>query len=101
MLPNPKSSNFPLALKKAREAKGMTRLELAQAAGISGVMPGRYERGLVTPTMSTWQDLNAALGEESVEDEALEYSVDIQDASLEDLISELKARGATKVSLEW
>lgn len=101
MLPNPKSSNFPSALKKAREAKKMTRSELAEAAGVSGVMPGRYERGLVAPTMSTWQDLNAALGEDSVEDEIVDFTVDIQDASIEDLISELKARGATKVSLEW
>lgn len=106
MLPNPKSSNFPSALRNARKERDMTLSELADEAGISRVMPGRYERGESQPTMGTWQLLNKVLfdvDDEEVEAEAHRQEVGstLSEATLEEILEELKGRGFTAVTLAY
>jgi transcriptional regulator with XRE-family HTH domain len=106
MLPNPKSSNFRSALRNARKDAGLTLTELAEAAGISKVMPGRYERGESQPTMYTWQELNKALFEvddEEVEAEAKKQDVgeSLSESTLEQILEELKSRGFGTVTLSY
>jgi transcriptional regulator with XRE-family HTH domain len=67
MLPYPRDPEFPSALKARRELRGLSRAQLARAAGIHEVMPRRYEEpdcGEFTRPRpdSTWLALNRALG---------------------------------------
>ncbi|WP_330113915.1 helix-turn-helix domain-containing protein [Pseudomonas sp. JS3066] len=106
MLPNPKSSNFRTALRAARKEAGMTLSELAAAAGISNVMPGRYERGESQPTMGTWQELNKVLFEvddEEIEAEAKKQEIgdSLTESTLEEILEELKSRGFKTISLSY
>lgn len=73
MLPYPREANFPQALKARRELRGMSRADLAAAAGVHKVMIRRYEEpdcGEFTRPRpdSTWLALNRALGYEIPED---------------------------------
>jgi len=100
MLPNPKSENFPSQLRRERKNADFTLTELAESADISNVMPGRYERGEAVPTMQTWQKLNEALfGAEAEGDEIPSFESSLETATVEELVEELKTRGATKVNL--
>jgi ribosome-binding protein aMBF1 (putative translation factor) len=104
MLPHPHSVEFPAALKSAREAHGMSRAQLAKAAGIHEVMPRRYEEPTCSeftrPTIPTWAELNRALGFEivsessnTVEPPAEEKSLPLSKLSIDDLVGELRKRG--------
>lgn len=100
MLPNPKSDNFPTQLRRQRKVAGLTLTQLAEAAGIANVMPGRYERGETVPTMLTWQKLNEVLfGAEAEEEEIPSFESTLENATIEELIEELKNRGVQKVNL--
>lgn len=106
MLPNPRSSTFPAQLRRARKDAGFTLAELAEEAGISSVMPGRYERGESMPSMSTWQSLNKALfkdiDEEEIEAEAAKQAdLSLKAATVEEILQELKTRGFQSVSLRY
>lgn len=73
LLPYPRNPDFPRALKACREMRGMSRAELAEAAGIHKVMIRRYEEPdcaeFTRPRPeSTWLALNRALGFEIPED---------------------------------
>jgi len=108
MLAAPTSKTFAASLRSARKAKGWTQDQLAVEAEISGVMPGRYERGVSKPELSTWLKLNAALFPDAEDEElnavmeeveAQPDMLDIKDATVEQLIQELKSRGFSSVSL--
>lgn len=79
MLPHPTSPEFPGALKARRELKGMSRADLARAAGIHEVMPRRYEEPecgeFARPRPeTTWLALNRALGYDIPEDLVQDFS---------------------------
>lgn len=104
MLPHPSSAEFPAALKSAREALGMSRAKLADAAGIHKVMPRRYEdptcSEFTRPTEKTMLALNRALGFEPVSAEAAVQpgtpgvaAVLLQSASTDQIVAELRRRG--------
>jgi transcriptional regulator with XRE-family HTH domain len=104
MLPNPNNFKFSEALLKARKKAGLTQEQLAAKAGIAKVMPGRYERGVHAPDMDNWAKLNRVLFPEADESEIeaavhSDNSPALMDATVEELIEELKRRGFTKVSL--
>lgn len=110
MLPRPTDPTFPDALKAAREAKGFTFKELADRVGISQVMPSRYENrdhsNFGPPSDKTWRKLNAVLtgtgnGAEDIEKSADGTDISLKGASVEDIVEELKARGAQSVKIEF
>jgi len=98
-LPDRHSDAFPEALKKARESKHMSYSELARAVGISVVMPSRYENRdnalFSTPSHDTWKKLNDFLtSDEDVVSPLKSFSMD-------ELVEELKRRGATSVQVSF
>lgn len=102
MLPHQTSPEFPAALKAARESKRMSRAQLARAAKIHQVMPRRYEdpncRDFARPTANTWDALNRALGFDSTNEETsqppeAEWKVLLSDASIDEIVAEIRKRG--------
>lgn len=106
MLPDRLDDSFPAALKKAREQKQLSLTELAERAGISSTMPGRYEnRGsklFTPPSLETWRKLNAVLfPEESQDGTVNDKEILLSEASVEQLINQLKKKGAQKLHIEF
>lgn len=104
MLPQRNSKEFPTALKLAREKKGLTNTQLAEAIDINTVMIGRYEHSCApkyfsVPSLDTWNKLNNYLFDGV--DSKIEYIKDISEFSTDELINELKNRGAQKINIEW
>ncbi len=109
MLPSTSHKSFPEMLRKAREAKGLSYTELAHAIGINPAMPSRYENRdhscFCVPRESTWKKLNELFsgtgaplersGTESTE------NIWLGEATVEQMIGELKARGATSVQVSF
>lgn len=99
-LPDRRASNFPEALKQAREAKNMTQAELAKAVGIHAVMPGRYENRahseFTAPSQKTWEKLNKVL----TSDEEFDTNP-LKEFSVDQLVEEIKRRGATAVQISF
>lgn len=106
MLPDRLSPEFPDALKKAREQRKISLSELAQLAGISSTMTGRYENRsnalFSTPSLDTWRKLNIVLfPEESLGLTETQKDVLLSQASIEQLIEQLKVKGAKKLNVEF
>ncbi|MEG0968638.1 MAG: helix-turn-helix transcriptional regulator [Pseudomonas sp.] len=106
MLPDRKDVGFPEALKAAREAKGLSYTELAHAIGLNPVMPSRYENRdhscFGAPRKDTWVKLNKVLfGTELATDATPDDQILLGEATLEELIKELKDRGATSVNVSF
>jgi transcriptional regulator with XRE-family HTH domain len=102
MLPIAASPEFPAALKAARQERGMSRAELARAAGIHQVMPRRYEEPEATeftrPTRRTWILLNRALGFQVDEEREVaegEGGISLREIPTEELVGELHRRNFT------
>lgn len=95
MLPDRDSKDFPLALKKAREDKNISYSELARAIGISPIMPKKYESNVskTRPSQTTWRKLNSFFQEGSAVEKSL------SDSSIEDIVKELRNRGASSVHI--
>ena len=95
MLPDRNSKDFSLALKKAREEKNISYSELARAIGISPIMPKKYESNAskTRPSQTTWRKLNSFFQEGSVVEKSL------NNASIEEIIKELRDRGASSVQI--
>lgn len=58
---NMESTNLGFTIKKLREAKGMSRLELSEAAGISESHLKKIEAGARQPGIKTYQRVMAVL----------------------------------------
>lgn len=101
MLPPRNDPQFPIALKAARIAMGLSKSEVARRAGIHVVMPARYENEVqpTIPEEKTWEALNKVLF--PIESSTTKPNHDLTQVSLDELISELKRRGATSVSISW
>lgn len=116
-LPPVDDIHFRTALRSAREARRLTYYALAKRVGISPVMPRRYEEAkhkmATLPSRATWLKLNAVLfpqeGSEPFDAsaKAAPAGARAQDGpplahySVEELIDELKRRGAASVSIGW
>lgn len=106
MLPNPTNKRFPEALKSVREAKGLSYTEVAKAIGINPAMPSRYENPehscFCAPRDSTWHKLNDLFfGSGSPAKTSNAADIWLGEASVEQIIQELKSRGATAVSISY
>jgi transcriptional regulator with XRE-family HTH domain len=53
---------FPRRLHELRKARGWSQPELAALIGTSGTIIGRYERGIITPSIDVARRLAAVLG---------------------------------------
>lgn len=116
-LPPVNDPSFRQKLREAREARGLSQYALAKLAGIAGVMPKRYEdasdKYATFPNIITWKKLNTVLfpaGSEAAPGTA-EYRPDtssdsktqrlLHEALVEEIVAELKRRGATSVVVNW
>ncbi|SRR5258708_37336546 len=108
-LPRITDPTFRAALREARTAAGISYSELARRAGIHPVMPARYEdeahSNATLPSLKTWEKLNQALFAESAvgaepEDGGVKTRP-LRDAPIDEIIAELKRRGATSVTINW
>lgn len=99
-LPERNAENFPEVLKAARIAKNLSYSELAKAVGIHAVMPSRYEnrehQDFTAPSQKTWEKLNYVLTSEG----DVELSP-LSSFSLDQLVDEIKRRGATSVQIAF
>lgn len=83
-------------MRLARKEKGWTLEEFAKKISVHKVMPGRYELGGTIPSNSTLAKINEQLFEVELESTS-DLEPSLATASVEELIEELKNRGATKV----
>ncbi len=114
MLPNRNDAAFPTALCAAREAKKLNKTQLANIIGIEGAMIGRYENinhsCYGKPSQKTWEKLNNVLFSDvdltvtnlyANNTGASQPKKALKDASFEEIISELKLRGAVSVQVHF
>lgn len=112
MLPSPNDPQFPELLKKAREQQGLSYSELARKIGVHIVMPSRYENRehscFCAPRHDVWLKLNQVLFSIDTQSNDLPketMSPALEDAlanfSIEQLIGELKRRGAQSVDIKF
>jgi transcriptional regulator with XRE-family HTH domain len=97
MLPQRNDQKLAAVIRERRLALNMTQAGLASKAKISGLMVGRYERGGSVPSAQTWEMLNSALYPGTSRD----VSPGLRELSTDDLIAELKRRGASSVTVSW
>lgn len=106
-LPDREDPAFPAALKSAREARNLSYSDLARAIGISTVMPSRYENPnhslFGTPSQDTWRKLNEffASPTRTQESSAAEKAQPLSAYPVDELIAEIKRRGATSVQISF
>lgn len=115
-LPPVADPTFREKLREAREARGLSQYALAKLAGIAGVMPKRYEdasdRYATLPNASTWHKLNAVLfpGDQTPVEgarkdppatNAVQPRGLLAEAAVEEIVAELKRRGASSVVINW
>lgn len=109
MLPPRDDKNFPEALKKARESRGLSYTQLARLVDINPVMPARYENrdnaNFGIPRQDTWEKLNTVLyGKIQMNNETSNLAkendspVYLHEAPTEEIIKELKKRGAISIT---
>jgi transcriptional regulator with XRE-family HTH domain len=98
MLPKRNDKKLPASIRERRLALNMTQAGLASKANISGLMVGRYERGASVPSAHTWEMLNGALYPGSSPVQQLQG---LREVATDDLIAELKRRGASSVTIAW
>lgn len=88
---------------------GLSFTELAHLVGINPAMPSRYENRdhscFCSPRMDTWQRLNEVLfpGEDtsSLPETDTNEDIFLIDATVEEIVTELKTRGAKNVRMDW
>jgi transcriptional regulator with XRE-family HTH domain len=103
-LPDRNHPTFPAALKAAREARNLSYSDLARAIGISTVMPSRYENTehslFGVPSLDTWRKLNEFLTSKTQAKEPTdEKAKPLSTYSVDELVAEIKRRGATSVQI--
>jgi transcriptional regulator with XRE-family HTH domain len=118
-LPPATDPSFRQKLREAREARNLSQYALAKLAGVALVMPRRYEdahdKYATLPNPATWAKLNAVLfpaGPKTTAAESgqfpatpaegkLEKPSLLETASIEEIVRELKRRGAASIVINW
>jgi transcriptional regulator with XRE-family HTH domain len=105
MLPLTSDSSFRIALKKARLDANLSFSDLAKLAGISAVMPSRYENAdhsnATLPNELTWKRLNEALFPNETDNASASKNPTLTNSSIDQIVAELKRRGALSVTINW
>lgn len=118
-LPPVTDPSFRQKLREAREARNLSQYALAKLAGVALVMPRRYEdakdKYATLPTPATWAKLNTVLFppaphaatavNEQPRAAPMENKADkralLESASIEEIVGELKRRGAASIVINW
>lgn len=115
-LPKITDPNFRAALKEARLAANLNFRQLAKRAEIHEVMPSRYENAehsnATLPSFKTWEKLNEILFADTIRTTVIEApntspcaalpeAQFLRDAPIDEIVAELKRRGAAAVSINW
>jgi len=105
-LPDRKDPAFPAALQFARQERNLSYSDLARAIGISTVMPSRYENPTHSlfgvPSQETWRKLNEFFYGSTIQNEIPDEKWQSLSAySVDELIAEIKRRGATSVQVSF
>jgi transcriptional regulator with XRE-family HTH domain len=108
-LPPVTDGSFREVLRKARKDAGLSYSELARRAGIHPVMPARYEdkahSNATLPSLKTWEKLNLALfgagKTETPQKGGATVDRPLRDAAIDEIVAELKRRGAMSVTINW
>ncbi len=118
-LPPATDPSFRQKLREAREARNLSQYALAKLAGVALVMPRRYEdandKYATLPNPATWAKLNAVLFpsgpqagtavSEQLPAAPLECNAEkrvlLESASIEEIVGELKRRGAASIVINW
>ncbi len=108
-----KSPRFPEQLKAARVAAGLTQAQLANLANIDPSNISKYENREhvqhCRPRYETLAAINKALAElpdtrpssGPVDERPASQGLLLTDASVEQLVAELKKRGVSSVAINW
>lgn len=96
-------SDFHEKLRLLRKNLGLSQVKLAEKLGISGVMVQRYETApnknyFARPGPATLKKINVFFQKTLAHEEC--KNIDLSSVSLEDLIAEIKNRGATDISFK-
>lgn len=96
------SEDFSKDLRENRKRLGLSQEELADAAKISKVMVGRYERGVATPSEGTWEMLRKALEDRlfQIAPRPKPEGVLLSEANTDQLCERLKQLGWRSIKLE-
>ena len=105
-LPDREDPTFPAALKSAREARNISYSDLARAIGISTVIHSRYENPdhslFGTPSQDTWRKLNEFFESSTIPQESVTGKKSpLSPYSVDELIAEIKRRGASSVQISF
>jgi transcriptional regulator with XRE-family HTH domain len=105
-LPDRENPAFPAALKAARHARKLSYSDLARAIGISTVMPSRYENPshslFGAPSRDTWIKLNEFFASPtSTQEAAAGKAQPLSAYSVDELVAEIKRRGASSVQISF
>ena len=105
-LPDREDPAFSAALKTAREARNLSYSDLARAIGISTVMPSRYENPnhslFGAPSQDTWRKLNEFFASPTrTQESAAGKAQPLSAYSVDELIAEIKRRGAASVQISF
>ncbi|WP_257282310.1 helix-turn-helix transcriptional regulator [Endozoicomonas sp. ISHI1] len=96
------NEDFSKDLRENRKKLGLSQEELADAAKISKVMVGRYERGIARPSEGTWQMLRKALEDRffQIAPRPKPEDVLLSEANTDQLCQRLKELGWGSIKLE-
>ena len=102
MFPERTTPDFSVALKKEREKRNITHADVAKAIDIHAGMIGRYEKDkndqyAAHPSQATWRKLNEFFFPEA---ESTHTNL-LSQFSVEQIIEELKTRGASSINIQW
>ncbi|MFN3789273.1 multiprotein-bridging factor 1 family protein [Massilia sp.] len=118
-LPPVTDPSFRQKLREAREARKLSQYALAKLAGVALVMPRRYEdakdKYATLPNPATWAKLNAVLFPPDPQTATAtsgqppaplshgkaDKHLALECASIEEIVGELKRRGAASVVINW
>lgn len=94
--------SFAKAVRAAREKQNLSRVQLAERMQIHEKSLARIENGKVTANPKTVAKIEQALfGDSSASVEAEQDDLSLVDATVEDILDELKYRGFKSISLSF
>lgn len=106
-LPPPTDPTFRMKLREAREARNLSQYALAKLAGVALVMPKRWEdasdKYATLPNAASWAKLNSVLfpADHDAGMTTAGAPKSLDQASVEEIVAELKRRGAVSVIVNW